>query len=240
MLALGAVDAARLTSLATGRGGIPTTAEWPLVLLLLAALAFIGTRVLIAVGLTRVEALLVAALAPLLVLVDAPLGQLSANVSLAANLAGCLIPSAVAIKVILERRVPFAECFFLVGVAIVVSYFSSHVEPDRGVLLQYRVPSVVVGVLAAGLLYHAGASGRTGVAGAAAFSAGALGVVIGADLMHLGELATGAGTGRVVLGGAGLLDGILLVAILSAAIGELTALVLRAALRVKAPSEPTV
>lgn len=228
MLALGAVDAARLTSLATGRGGVPMPHEWPLIMGLLVLLAFVGTRVLIAVGLTRVEALLVAALSPLLVLFDAPLGRLSENVSLAANLAGCLIPSAVALKVILERRVPFAECFFLIGVGIVVSYFSSHVEPDRGVLLQYRVPSVVIGVLSAGLLYRAADHGRPGAAGAAAFTAGALGVVIGADVMHLGELASGAGAARVVLGGAGLLDGILLVAILSAAIGELTALLLRA------------
>ena len=155
MVFLGALDAARLTSLATGRGGVPLPHEWPLVVLLLAVLAFVGTRVLLAVGLTRVESLLVAALAPLLVLVDAPLGTLSPTVSLAANLAGCLIPSAVALKVVLERRVPFAECFLLIGVAVIVSYFSSRVEPDRGVLLQYRVPAVVIGVLAAGLLYRA-------------------------------------------------------------------------------------
>lgn len=232
MMAVGLVDAARLTSLATGRGGMPTGEEWPVVVGLLLLLALVGTRVLIAVGLTKVEALLVAALAPLLVLVDAPLGQLSARVSLAANLAGCLIPSAVALKVILERRVPFAEAFFLVGIAIVVSYLSSHVVPDRGVLLQYRIPALVVGVVSAGLLFRT--PERSGAAG---FTAGALGVVIGADVMRLGELAGGAG--RVVLGGAGLLDGILLVAILSAAIAELLGMLLRMLVGVKTPARPT-
>lgn len=247
------VPAARLASLASGRGGTPALEEWPFVLAVLALLAFVGTRVLVAIGLTKVEALLVAALSPLLVLVDAPLGRLSDTVSLAANLAGCLIPSAVALKVLLERRVPFAEGFFLVGVGIVVSYFSSHVVADRGVLLQYRIPALVVGVVAAALLYRqperaglpgpagpftAGGPTAAGRAGAGGFAAGALGVVFGADVFRLGELA--GGSGRVILGGAGLLDGIILVAVLAAAIAELTALVLRNVVVVKRPSEPTV
>lgn len=227
------LSAARLASLASGRGGVPQGGEWPFVLALLALLAFVGTRLLMALGLTRVEALLVAALSPLLVLFDAPLGRLSPSVSLAANLAGCLIPSAVSVKVLLERRVPFAEAFFLVGVGVVVSYFSSHVVADRGVLLQYRIPAVVIGVLAAGLLYRTPEN-----AGAAGFAAGALGVVFGADVLHLSELSAGAG--RVILGGAGLLDGILLVAVLSAAIGELLAMVLRTVTRTRAPSAPPV
>lgn len=234
MLTLALVDAARLASLATGRGGAPAPGEWPLVLLLLAILAFAGTRILIAVGLTRLESILVAALAPLLVLVDAPLGALSPRVSLAANVAGCVIPAAVALKVLVERRAPIAESLLLVGVGIVASYFSSDVVAERGVMLQYRIPAVVVGLLAAGLLYA-----RPERSGALAFSAGALGVVVGADVLRLAELADGSG-GRVILGGAGLLDGILLVAVLGAAIGELTAGVLRAALRLRTPSEPTV
>ena len=228
----GLVSAARLASLASGRGGVPEAGEWPIVLGLLVLLAFVGTRLLMALGLTRVEALLVAALSPVLVLVDAPIGRLSPTVSLAANLAGCLIPSAVAVKVLLERRIPGAEAFFLIGVGIVVSYFSSHVVADRGVLLQYRVPAVVIGVLAAGLLYR-----EPERAGAAGFVAGALGVVFGADVLRLPELSDGAG--RVILGGAGLLDGILLVAVLSAAIAELLAMVLRMAVRVKVPAKPT-
>lgn len=232
MPAFGLVDAARLASLATGRGGIPTAEEWPFVVAILAFVALVGTRILIAVGLTKVEALLVAALAPILVLVDAPLGRLSEDVSLAANLAGCLIPTAVAIKVLLERRVPIAEGLFLVGVGIVVSYFSSHVVPDRGVLLQYRIPALAVGVLAAGLLFRT--PERSGAAG---FAAGALGVVVGADVFHLPDLSEGAG--RVVLGGAGLLDGILLVALLAGAIAELTALLLRMIVRERVPVRPT-
>ena len=212
------MSAARLASLASGRGGIPEPGEWPFVIALLLLVALVGTRLLMALGLTRVEALLVAALSPLLVLFDAPIGRLSPSVNLAANLAGCLIPSAVAVKVVLERRAPLAEAFFLIAVGVVVSYFSSHVVADRGVLLQYRIPAVVVGVLAAGLLYK-----EPERAGAAGFAAGALGVVIGADVLHLTELSAGAG--RVIL---------------AAAVGELLAMVLRTITRSRAPTAPPV
>jgi len=139
------------------------------------------------------------------------------------------------VKIILSRRAPLAEACFLIGVGIVVAYFSSHVEPDRGVLLQYRVPAVVIGFLSAGLLFR-----EPQRAGAIAFAAGAIGVIVGADALHLPDLAAGAGAGRVILGGAGLLDGILLVAILAAAVGELVSMSIRALVRVRTPSEPTM
>jgi len=72
MLSLAAVDTARLTSLATGQGGIPTGAEWPIVLALLAILAFAGSRILMSIGLSKLEAIGIAAVAPLAVFIDAP------------------------------------------------------------------------------------------------------------------------------------------------------------------------
>lgn len=228
MSVLGLVDAARLTSLASGRGGLPTAEEWPWVAGLLLLFAIVGTRLLIAVGLTRIEAILVAGLSPLLVLIDAPLGELDASVALAANATGCLIPAAVSVKILFERRLPWAEALVLVSLGTAVAFMSSHVVPSRGVLLQYRVPALVLGVLAAALLYR-----QPDRAGAGAFAAGALGVVIGADLMRLGELTSAGANGRIILGGAGLLDGILLVAVLGAAVGEGTAMILRAVMRLK-------
>lgn len=236
MSVLGSVTTARLASLATGRGGAPLPEEWPFVLALMLVLAFAGTRMLVAMGLTRVESLLLAALAPSLVLLDAPLGALTPRMGLAANVTGCLIPAAISIKVMVERRAPLAEALFLLCIGIVVAYFSSHAEPERGVLLQYRLPAILIGVLSAGLLYRK----KNDAAGAMGFAAGALGVIIGADIFHLQELMTADGGGRIVLGGAGLLDGILLVAVLAAAIGHLVAMALRTFTRVRAPSAPTV
>lgn len=227
MVGLDPVSAARLASLASGRGGVPSAEEWPFVACFLLIFALVGTRMLLSVGLTRVESMLVAGFSPLLVVVDAPLGMLSGTVSLAANLTGCLIPVAIGLKVLFERRVPYAEGILLVAVSMLVSYMSSRVEPDRGVLLQYRIPATVIGILAAGFFY---ASPER--AGAAGFAAGGIGVLLGADVLNLRLLAEGGGAGRVILGGAGLLDGILLVALLGAAIAACTSAMLRAILKV--------
>jgi hypothetical protein len=212
--------AARLATLATGHGGAPEPGDWILVIVALVAIAVLGTWLLRAAGLTKLESITVAGVAPLLVLVDAPLGNVSPGVSLAANLAGCVVPLAVGLKILLDRRIPGAEVTLVIGVGILVAFVSSRVVVDRGILLQYRVPALVIGVLAAGLLYR-----RPEVSGAAGFVGGAVGVVLGADVMHLRALADA--------GGAGLLDGIFLVALLAALVGEATAILLRAMLQAK-------
>jgi uncharacterized membrane protein len=197
----------------------------------LVLVAALGTWLLCSAGLTRLESIVVSGLAPLLVLVDAPLGHVSTRVALAANLAGCVIPVAVGVKVLLDRRLPGAEAVVVVGLGILVSFAASRVVPDRGILLQYRVPALVVGVAAAGLLHK-----RTNAAGAAAFAGGAVGVLVGADVLHLRALADAGGAGRIILGGAGLLDGIFLVALLSALVAEAVAALLRVAVRSRTPS----
>lgn len=230
-MALATLSASRVASLATGRGGLPTADEWPLVGLALVAIAVLGTWLLATIGLTRVEAAAVAGLSPVLVLVDAPLGEIAPGMTLAANAAGCLVPIAVAAKILLEGRLPVLEAFVLVALGIVVAFLSSHVAPSRGVLLQYRIPALVVGVVAAAL-FHA----RPALAGAAAFAAGAVGVLVGADLLRLRELAATGGAGRVILGGAGLMDGIFLVALLGAAIGACMATIIRSVTTARAPA----
>jgi uncharacterized membrane protein len=222
MVALALLSAARLATLAAGRGGLPTAGEWPWIAVLLALVGLVGTKFLTTVGLPRWEAIAVAVGAPLLVLVDAPLGDLAPGMSLAANLAGCATPVSVGLVALVRRRVPLLETFVLVGLGIVVAFFASRVVPDRGVLLSYRIPALVVGITAAALFRDAPAK-----AGVGAFAAGAIGVLVGADLLHLGELAANGGPGRVVLGGAGLLDGIFLVSILAGGLAASFAMLLR-------------
>jgi len=234
-LGLALVSAARLATLATGRGGAPSGDEWPVVGLALVLVALAGMRLLLAAGLTKLEAATVAAGAPLLVLVDAPLGDLSPGLSLSANFAGCVLPLLVAVKVVATpRRLPVLEAIIAVGVAILVAFLSSHVVPERGVLLQYRVPALVIGVVAAALFHSSPER-----AGAAGFAAGAIGVLVGADLLHLRELAQSGGAGRVILGGAGLLDGILLVSLLAALVATCTAVLTRALFRTRVPAGAT-
>lgn len=230
MTTLALVSAARIATLATGRGGMPTADEWPFVALLLVLAGAIGVKLLMTTGLSRVEAALVAVAAPLLVVFDAPLGNLSPDMGLAVNVAGCLLPVGIGLWVFLTRRLPILEVFVLLGTAVLVAFFSSHVVPSKGVLLSYRVPALVVGVVAAALFHK-----RPERAGAAAFAAGGMGVLLGADVMHLRELADLGGAGRVILGGAGLLDGIFLVAVLAGAIGASISLVAQFALGTRSP-----
>ena len=234
MFDLGPLTAGRLATLATGRGSVPTASEWPWVLLLLAVVAFLGTRLLMAFGLTRLESIAVAGLAPLLVFVDAPLGEVNPRVALAANAAGCIVPAAVGLKIFLERRVPLAEGLVLLALGVAVAWLSSRVVPDQGVLLQYRIPALAVGFAAAALLFT-----RSHRPGAGAFAAGGLGVVIGADLLNLQALAEAGGAGRIILGGAGLLDGIFLVSILAAGVAECTSVLVRNLFGTRTPSRPT-
>lgn len=236
MFDLGPLSAGRLATLATGRGSVPTPEEWPWLVLLLAAVAFLGTRLLMAFGLTRLEAIAVAGLAPLLVFIDAPLGEVNPRVALAANAAGCIVPAAVGLKIFLERRVPLGEGLVLLAVGVGMAWLSSRVVPDQGVLLQYRLPALAVGFAAAGLLFTR-AQHRAGAGG---FAAGGLGVVIGADLLNLQALAEAGGAGRIILGGAGLLDGIFLVSILAAGVAECTCVLLRSIVGARTPSRPTV
>jgi uncharacterized membrane protein len=225
--ALAMLSAARLASLATGRGGVPTPDEWVWLVPLLALVALLGTRLLLSVGLTRVESVALAVGAPALVVLDVPLGSVSPGMTLAANLAGCLLPVGVGLKVLLDRRAPALETFVVLGLGVVVAFFASHVVPERGVLLSYRLPALVLGVAAAALFHD---RPRAELAGAVAFASGGIGVLVGADLLHLRELTLSGGAGRIVLGGAGLLDGILLVALLSAAIATCVTALLRYAL----------
>lgn len=226
MTFLAALTAARAASLATGRGGAPTSEEWPWVAVFLLIFAVVGTLFLVTVGLTYVESALLAAAAPTLVLLDLPVGQIAPGLGLAVNTAGCIIPLVVTLKILTEQRVPWLQGLALVGLGIGAAYYTSHVVPDKGVLLHYRIPAAIIAVAGAALFHN-----RPALAGSAAFVAGTLGVIVGADLMHMPELAAVGGEGRVILGGAGLLDGIFLVAVFAAMMAASLATLVTSALR---------
>lgn len=211
MPTIGGIASERWGALATGNAGVPSSAEWPIVGLALVAIALVGTLTMRAAGLSWLEAGALAGLAPALVLVDLPLGESTSGVRLFANLAGCVLPVLLGIAIVLTRDVPRILVFVLLSAGVVLALAFSWVVPARGVLLDYRACALVTGLVAAALLH-----GAPRTAGALAFAAAAIGTTVGADLLRLGDLLSLPQAAAVTLGGAGLLDGILLTSVAAA------------------------
>lgn len=188
-------------------------------LLVLAAILLVAVvgRAMARVGFSYLDVALLLIVAPLLAESDVVFHTVG-HTTLAFNMAGFAIPLLLAMKFILQGKAPFVATVGCLGIVTLVSYFSSFAVPSEGVLLYYRIPAGVAILLAVIL--------RWGVwheAGPMAYVAGAGGVILGADAMHLHELMGGSAVAhRIVIGGAGVFDGIFLVALLAAA-GNLVA-----------------
>lgn len=166
------------------------------------------------IGLTLFETALLG-VSPLLTTLDTDLFRLEGAL-LAVNVAGFLVPFLISAKVVLEGRAPLVGTIVATGVVGAVAFVASYPVPGRGVLLHYQAPA-----LAACAVALVVARSRFDQAGPVAFTSGAMGVILGADVLHLGALLDAGPVDRVVLGGAGVLDGIFLVALL----GTLLALI---------------
>lgn len=189
--------------------GLPTSSPGAFALLVLvgAVVAFLVARGLQRVGFTLFETLLLAT-APFLATLDADLFAMERGI-LAVNVAGFVIPFLISAKVLIEGRAPLLQTLACTVVVSVVAYVASYPVPGRGVLLHYQAPA-----LAACAVTFAVVRMRFDLAGPVAFASGSMGVVIGADVAHLGALLASGPVSRVVVGGAGVLDGIFLVGVL--------------------------
>ncbi len=124
---------------------------------------------------------------------------------IAVNVGGCLIPTAIAgyqgarLAVQAPSVLPAAVAALLINVAL--CYYVAQPVKDRGITMPPLVP--------------AGAAAICGLvlapewAPPVAFMAGVLGPLIGADFLHLDDIAE-IGTGMASIGGAGTFDGIVL------------------------------
>lgn len=124
---------------------------------------------------------------------------------IAVNLGGCLVPTALVGYQMARLAVRAPSILPVLGVAVVLNvvlcyYFATPV-PKKGIALQPLIPAGAA-ALTALLLAPAWAP-------PIAFSAGVLGPLIGADLLHLDDLAE-VGAGMASIGGAGTFDGVVL------------------------------
>lgn len=133
---------------------------------------------------------------------------------LAVNLGGAIIPGVVSLWQIYRILTEFSEThphggivfIFVLMLNTLVSYRIAKPVENRGISLPAFIPPIVVSVPSLLL--------APGIAPVIAFPAGVLGVLIGADLMHLGDIRNLNGPGGSI-GGAGTFDGVFLTGVLS-------------------------
>lgn len=120
----------------------------------------------------------------------------------AVNLGGAIIP--LGLSIYFFTQVPLWPTVIAVIFMIIISKFSARVIPNRGVALPFFIPPIFSALFAIMLVPEFAAQ--------AAFIAGVLGVLIGADLLNLKKAME---SGMVFIGGAGVFDGIFLVGIVA-------------------------
>lgn len=187
--------------------------------LLAGIVALTLARALAQVGFRLAETSMLLLAAPILSSAELPWTLLERDGSIVLmNVAGFVVPLVVGVKILAQRRVPIETALVAIAAVTLVAYPTSMAVPDQGILLYYRIPALVAGGVAVALCWR-----NWEQAGLVAFVAGSVGVILGADFAHLPELLAADGARRIVLGGAGILDGIFLVGILGSLIAVLVA-----------------
>ncbi len=129
---------------------------------------------------------------------------------LAVNVGGCIVPASVAAYELARIAAQGATSLLAAGIAIgvntAVCYRLARPLPRVGIALPALVPAVVAALCALLLARD--------FAPPVAFSAGVLGPLLGADLLHLRQVAR-LGTGIASIGGAGTFDGIVMSGLLA-------------------------
>jgi uncharacterized membrane protein len=124
---------------------------------------------------------------------------------IAINMGGCIVPCLIAayelIRIAEHGPVPFSAAITSIGITTSVCYFLARPVPNVGIAMNAFIPALVAA--ACGLIL------ARDVAPLVAFASGVLGTLIGADLLHLGDIKK-ITTGVASIGGAGTFDGIVL------------------------------
>ena len=123
---------------------------------------------------------------------------------IAINLGGCIIPLLLCIYLL--PKAPLPHTFFATVIMTVLCFSLARVVPGRGIIIPAFIPPLAAVALA--FIFSPG--NKIPVA----YISGVLGVLIGADLLHMPRL--GGYPGMMSIGGAGVYDGIFLVGIISA------------------------
>jgi len=140
----------------------------------------------------------------------------SSNLAIGFDAAGFLIPFFISLKMMFDRRSPITAS--LIGIACIaaVSYLSSVYVAGEGVVIS----NIYVIAIAASIVGIVLAKRQWGSVGPIAYVSGSLGVLLGADLAHIGDVLAyqPKGFAFASIGGAGVFDAIFLVGVLAVTI----------------------
>ncbi|MGB5539821.1 MAG: DUF1614 domain-containing protein [Gammaproteobacteria bacterium] len=126
---------------------------------------------------------------------------------IAVNLGGCIIPVAFSAYLMAHNPLPFFEVLSAIAIVSLVSYRLSRPIPRLGIAMPVLVAPFTAALTA--LLINAEHAAPL------AYISGTLGVLIGADLLRLGDIRK-MGTPLASIGGAGTFDGIFITGIVAA------------------------
>ena len=124
---------------------------------------------------------------------------------LSINVGGAIIP--LLLVVYLLPKVPLKETLLASVLMVTICFLLARFIPGKGIAIPLLLPAFFATIFAVVLAFDS--------ASPVAFIAGVLGVIIGGDLLHLPRVLR-EGQGIMSIGGAGVFDGIFLVAIISA------------------------
>jgi uncharacterized membrane protein len=138
------------------------------------------------------------------------------NLAIGFDVAGFLIPFLISLRMVIDRRSPIRAS--LIGIASIaaLSYLTSAYVAGEGVVI-WNIYFIAIAASIIGIVL---AKRQWGSVGPIAYVSGSLGVLLGADLVRIGDILSyqPRGFAFASIGGAGVFDAIFLVGVLSVTI----------------------
>jgi uncharacterized membrane protein len=125
---------------------------------------------------------------------------------IAVNLGGALIPAGFSLYLVASNRLPFATLLIAIAIVAAICYLASRPVPGVGIGMPMFVAPLTAALTALFLEPFASAP--------LAYVCGTMGVLIGADLLHMKEIRE-VGVPVASIGGAGTFDGIFLTGVIA-------------------------
>lgn len=128
------------------------------------------------------------------------------HTQIAVNVGGCLVPLVFSASLMYRFPLDWPEIILAIGLVATVCYLTSRAIPGFGIGMPPLIAPIAAALVAISVNHE--------LAAPLAYICGTLGVIIGADLLHLRDVAK-LGTSIASIGGAGTFDGIFLTGIVA-------------------------